>query len=229
MAKEEDFECFSDVSDEECEVDNVFKVVLIGNSGVGKTNLISKFTKDRFNDDLKPTLGVDFSTKTIRMRKHFIRLQIWDTAGQERYHAFTSVYFKDALGIIVVYDITQKSSFESLGTWLKLIKENVGDESSILLIGNKIDLEEQRKVGLEEGQDFAKEHGMAFYETSALDNRDNCIGKAFTLLLKRMIPKYDFPESNKPEIRPSIRDRIDFKKQIDALKLKEYNNRGGCC
>ena len=212
MSDSDNISCFSEISDEDCEVTNVFKLVFVGNSGVGKTNLMTKFTRDEFTFETKPTIGLDFSTKTVRTGGHFIRMQIWDTAGQERYQSFTSTYFKDAVGIIVVYDITNQPSFAGLDNWLKIVEDNINPErTSLLLIGNKIDLESDRQINRKEGEDFAKNHDMAFYETSAFDNRDNCIGKAFHALLKKIIPKYDFPKDNKPEIKQSQRSVIDVK------------------
>ena len=113
-----------------------------------------------------------------------MKVQFWDTAGQERYKTFTSTYFKDSQGIIFVYDITNRESFTNITKWISHASENVNlQETSVILLGNKVDLEEQREVGTAEAADFAQKNGMHFFETSALDNRDECIGKAFFMFL----------------------------------------------
>ena len=232
MSDSDNISCFSEISDDEIEVSNVFKLVFVGNSGVGKTNLMTKFTRDEFTFETKPTIGLDFSTKTVRTGGHFIRMQIWDTAGQERYQSFTSTYFKDAVGIIVVYDITNQPSFAGLDKWLKIVEENINPErTSLLLIGNKIDLESDRQINTKEGKEFAEAHNMAFYETSAFDNRGNCIGKAFHALLKKIIPTFDFPADDKQEIKKSMRNVIDVKtmeKKLGQDKGPEVQG-NSCC
>ena len=180
-----EFDHFSEISDEEIEVRDIFKIVFLGDSGVGKTNVMCRFTTDTFNINSKPTIGVDFGLKTLAVSDHIVKLQLWDTAGQERYKTFTAAYFKDSLGLIIVYDITNAESFKSVFKWREIAMEHVSfTDLSILLIGNKIDLDEQRQVSTLEAEDFAKKHGMMFMETSALDNRGDCVGKAFFLLIK---------------------------------------------
>ena len=225
-----DFEKFTEVDEDECEVRDLVKLVFVGDSGVGKTNLMTRFSSDTFNMNSKPTIGVDFSVKTVKTKNHVLRLQLWDTAGQERYRTFTSAYFKDAHGVILVYDVTKKSSFINVDEWLKSCLENIDPaKSSILLIGNKIDLTDQREVSEEEGRDYASANGLLFMETSAFDNRDDCIEKAFFILVNDIIPKYEFPEdTEEPEVR---------KKKISALMLQNEDadveqaeqRKKGCC
>lgn len=180
-----EFDHMSEISDEEVEVRDIFKVVFLGDSGVGKTNVMSRFTSDTFNINSKPTIGVDFGIKTVALGGHIIKLQLWDTAGQERYKTFTSAYFKDALGLIIVYDISRSETFRDVEKWREIANEHIpfGDAKT-LLIGNKIDLEEQRQVSTLEAGDYAKRHGMIFMEVSALDNRNDCVGKAFFKLVR---------------------------------------------
>ena len=131
---------FEEISDEEIEASNLIKIIFLGSTGVGKTNLLSRFSSDTFLPFSKPTIGVDFTVKTIQLGKHYLKLQIWDTAGQERYRSFTSAYFKDCHGIFLVYDITQRDSFKSLPNWLSLAYSSVGHKKiPIILIGNKIE------------------------------------------------------------------------------------------
>ncbi|XP_004503285.2 ras-related protein RABA6b [Cicer arietinum] len=157
-----------DAFDEEC--DYLFKAVLIGDSGVGKSNLLSRFAKDEFRLDSKPTIGVEFAYRNIKVRDKLIKAQIWDTAGQERFRAITSSYYRGALGAVLVYDITRRSSYESVGKWLVELREFGGEDMVVILVGNKCDLSESREVDKEEGKAFAEEEGLCFMETSALKN-----------------------------------------------------------
>lgn len=154
--------------DEEC--DYLFKAVLIGDSGVGKSNMLSRFAKDEFRLDSKPTIGVEFAYRNIRVKDKLIKAQIWDTAGQERFRAITSSYYRGALGALLVYDITRRSSYESVGRWLVELREFGGEDMVVILVGNKCDLGESREVEEEEGKEFAETEGLCFMETSALKN-----------------------------------------------------------
>lgn len=156
------------IFDEEC--DYLFKAVLIGDSGVGKSNLLSRFAKDEFRLDSKPTIGVEFAYRNIKVRDKLIKAQIWDTAGQERFRAITSSYYRGALGALLVYDITRRSSYESVGRWLVELREFGGEEMVVILVGNKCDLGESREVEEEEAKRFAEAEGLCFMETSALKN-----------------------------------------------------------
>ncbi|BBH04178.1 RAB GTPase homolog A6A [Prunus dulcis] len=149
----------ADSIDEEC--DYLFKAVLIGDSGVGKSNLLSRFSKDEFRLDSKPTIGWAINSS---------RLKIWDTAGQERFRAITSSYYRGALGAILVYDITRKLSFENVSKWLWELREYGNSDMVIVLAGNKSDLSHSREVTEEEGKIFAETEGLCFMETSALEN-----------------------------------------------------------
>ncbi len=132
--------------------DMIFKVVLIGDSGVGKTNILSRYMKNEFNFDTKATVGVEFATKKFDIKNRKIKAQIWDTAGQERYKSITSSYYKGAKGAFVVYDITRKASFDTVDKWIVDLRNNIGQDVTIILVGNKCDLVEQRSVTFEEGQ-----------------------------------------------------------------------------
>jgi len=131
--------------------DYVIKIVLIGESSVGKTNILSRYIKGEYNEDTKTTLGVEFATK--------LKLQIWDTAGQERYKAVTSSFYKSSVGALVVFDITKLSSFEKVDTWIKELKEVAGNEVVILLVGNKVDLYNQREVSEQQAFEKAIKYG----------------------------------------------------------------------
>jgi len=150
------------------EYDYLFKVVLIGDSGVGKSNLLTRFTRDEFKADSKSTIGVEFATQTIQVDKKTIKAQIWDTAGQERYRAITSAYYRGAVGALLVYDVTKQATFESVKTmWLDELKQNADANIIIMLVGNKKDLSHIRDVTTEEARNFAEKNQLSFIETSA--------------------------------------------------------------
>ncbi|RAL66356.1 hypothetical protein DID88_006025 [Monilinia fructigena] len=151
------------------EYDFLFKVVLIGDSGVGKSNLLSRFTRNEFNLDSKSTIGVEFATRSIQVDAKTIKAQIWDTAGQERYRAITSAYYRGAVGALLVYDISKHQTYENVTRWLKELRDHADSNIVIMLVGNKSDLKHLRAVPTEEAKQFASENNLSFIETSALD------------------------------------------------------------
>ena len=155
------------ISDEE--LDFIFKVVFLGDSSVGKSNIISKYKLNEFNRNSKSTVGVEFYSKIITQNNKNIKIQIWDTAGQERFKSITKSYYKGAKGAIIVYDITRRATFENVQEWFKDTK-TMGDNTHLvlMLVGNKCDLVNERQVSTEEGKKEAEMNGMAFMETSAL-------------------------------------------------------------
>ncbi|KAE9977092.1 Ras- protein Rab-11B [Venturia inaequalis] len=153
------------------EYDFLFKalVVLIGDSGVGKSNLLSRFTRNEFNLDSKSTIGVEFATRSIQVDSKTIKAQIWDTAGQERYRAITSAYYRGAVGALLVYDISKHQTYENVTRWLKELRDHADSNIVIMLVGNKSDLRHLRAVPTEEAKQFASDNNLSFIETSALD------------------------------------------------------------
>ena len=176
--------------------DVIYKILLVGDSGVGKTNIMLRYLNKEFNINTKATVGVEFGSKNIIIDKKVIKGQIWDTAGQERYRAITSSYYKGAHGAFVVYDITLKESFEAVDRWINDLRNNTDERLEIILIGNKSDLEEKRQVTKEEGEEKAKEKEVAFMETSALNC--NNIEKAFNEILNKVYLAYK-PQEKKSE------------------------------
>ena len=152
--------------------DFLFKMVLIGDSSVGKTNILSKYLKGTFDESSKATVGVEFGTKNIKINDKKIKIQIWDTAGQERYRSITSAYYRGAKGAFIVYDITRQDTFDNIDKWVKDLKTNGDKNTVIMLIGNKSDLEDKRQVSTEEGQELADKYGMLFFETSAKNGQN---------------------------------------------------------
>ncbi|TLD06285.1 uncharacterized protein PgNI_08162 [Pyricularia grisea] len=144
-------------------------MVLIGDSGVGKSNLLSRFTRNEFNLDSKSTIGVEFATRSIQVDSKTIKAQIWDTAGQERYRAITSAYYRGAVGALLVYDISKHQTYENVTRWLKELRDHADANIVIMLVGNKSDLRHLRAVPTEEAKAFASENHLSFIETSAFD------------------------------------------------------------
>ncbi len=143
--------------------------MLIGDSGVGKSNLLSRFTRNEFNLETKSTIGVEFATRSIQTEGKTIKAQIWDTAGQERYRAITSAYYRGAVGALLVYDIAKQATFKNVERWLVELRENADRNIVIMLVGNKSDLKHLREVTTEESKEFAEKNQLSFIETSALD------------------------------------------------------------
>ena len=165
----------------------MFKVVLVGDSFVGKTNIMSKYLKNEFHEDSKATVGVEFGSKQFKIEGHTIKAQIWDTAGQERYKAITSAYYKGAKGAFVVYDITRKGSFESIEKWVNDLTSTADKKLTIVVIGNKCDLEDQRQITKEQGEEKANKLEVAFLETSAFSGEN--LDKAFEMMMNEIYKK----------------------------------------
>jgi Ras-related protein Rab-11A len=161
--------------------DMIFKIVLIGDTSVGKTNILSKYLSNEFDPDSKATVGVEFGTRDFKIENNTVKVQIWDTAGQERYRSITNAYYKGAKGSLLVYDITNPKTFENVDKWLSDLKTNAEEKISVVLVGNKTDLESERKISLEQGKEKAELFKLAFIETSALNG--NNIEKAFNELI----------------------------------------------
>ncbi|XP_021909342.1 ras-related protein RABA6b-like [Carica papaya] len=172
-----------DSYDEEC--DYLFKAVLIGDSAVGKSNLLSRFSRDEFRLDSKPTIGVEFAYRNIKVADKTIKAQIWDTAGQERFRAITSSYYRGALGALLVYDITRRATFDNVKKWLRELREFGDKDMVVVLVGNKSDLGQMsREIEEEEGKNFAEAEGLCFIETSALQNLN--VEEAFLQVIKKI-------------------------------------------
>lgn len=163
------------------EYDYLFKVVLIGDSGVGKSNLLSRFTRNEFNLESKSTIGVEFATRSINVDGKTIKAQIWDTAGQERYRAITSAYYRGAVGALLVYDIAKHVTFENVDRWLKELRDHADHNIVIMLVGNKSDLRHLRAVPTDDAKGYSEQRNLSFIETSALDSTN--VEQAFQTIL----------------------------------------------
>merc|ERR1711907_345086 len=154
------------------EYDFLFKLLLIGDSGVGKSCLLLRFADDSYTESYISTIGVDYKIRTIQLDGKTIKLQIWDTAGQERFRTITSSYYRGAHGIIVVYDITDADSFGNVKQWLEEIQRYACEGVNKLMVGNKCDLASKRKVEKKQAEEFASKLGIPFLETSAKSNNN---------------------------------------------------------
>ncbi|KMT15002.1 hypothetical protein BVRB_3g065050 [Beta vulgaris subsp. vulgaris] len=170
-------------SDDEAE-EYLFKIVIIGDSAVGKSNLLSRYARNEFNMHSKATIGVEFQTQSMEIEGKEVKAQIWDTAGQERFRAVTSAYYRGAVGALVVYDITRRTTFDSVGRWLDELNTHSDTTVARMLVGNKFDLDDIRAVSVDEGKSLAEEHGLFFMETSAKDSTN--VKTAFELVIKEI-------------------------------------------
>ena len=177
----------------------VFKVLLLGDSTVGKTCFLMKYTDKTFQDIHMSTIGLDYRLKAMKLKSgKKIKLQIWDTAGQDRFRAITKNYYKGSHGIILIYDVTSLQTFENIKTWVSQIREEASPNVVIYIVGNKIDIEEARKVTKEEGQSLADELGLPFVETSAKN------GINVTETFEDLIEKIDKIYGNVPQNKKNL-------------------------
>ena len=165
--------------------DSVYKVLILGDSSVGKTCFLLKYTDKVFNEVYMSTIGLDYRLKTLTLKNgKKVKLQIWDTAGQDRFRTITKNYYKGANGIILIYDVTSTETYENVENWISQIKEEASPNVVIYLVGNKVDMEDKRKVTTEEGQKIADENNLPFIETSA--KSDININETFDNLVEKM-------------------------------------------
>ena len=209
-----------DVNSGELKEDYKLKVVVVGDSGVGKTNLIKRFVSNTYNPNTKATVGVEFLSKSYKINDQVFKIEIWDTAGQERYKSITAAYYKGAKGALIVYDITQKDSFENINKWMSEVRDKSTKDLKILIVGNKTDLVNERQVSTEEALSKAKELESPVMEASALDG--NNVKAAFYDLLKEMYKeikkKIDIVESQNTGGKDGVQ-----------LNTNEEKEKKGCC
>eukprot|EP01083_Nonionella_stella_P189826 702838_1 len=201
------------------EYDYLFKLLLIGDSGVGKSCLLLRFADDTYTESYISTIGVDFKIRTIELEGKTIKLQIWDTAGQERFRTITSSYYRGAHGIIVVYDITDKDSFTNVEQWLKEIERYASENVNILLVGNKSDLETKRAVETETGKEFAEQNNKITFIEASAKNASN-VERAFLTMateIRSLVPS------------ASVGGASDNKQPVNVGGRSLQSNSGGCC
>ena len=189
----------------------LYKILLLGDTQVGKSSFLMRYIDNTFQESYLSTVGLDFKVKNVQLDDgKTYRVQIWDTAGQDRFHAITRNYFKNAHGIILIYDVTLIESFQNVKNWIKQIKEEVTDKVSIILVGNKIDMESQRVVSKEEGEKMAASYGLKFFECSAKTGEN--VEEIFKDIVTKTVENFS---------------KVDEK---EATKLKnKKGQKKGCC
>merc|ERR1711939_308182 len=183
--------------------DMLIKLLLIGDSGVGKSCLLCRYADDVFNSNFIATIGIDFKVRTIELDGKKIKLQIWDTAGQERFRTITQAYYRGAMGILLVYDVTDDKSFNNVRTWMRNIEQHSNENVVKILLGNKCDMPDKKMVTWEQGSDLAKEFSIQFFETSAKTNVN--VEEAFTAIARaikdKKPPNPVDPSPPKPDLK----------------------------
>ncbi|XP_064617144.1 ras-related protein Rab-3 isoform X2 [Liolophura sinensis] len=168
MASANDTKWQKDAADQN--FDYMFKLLIIGNSSVGKTSFLFRYADDSFTSAFVSTVGIDFKVKTVFRQDKRVKLQIWDTAGQERYRTITTAYYRGAMGFILMYDVTNEESFNAVQDWSTQIQTHAWSNACVQLVGNKCDLEASRVISTRQGQELAAQLGLEFFETSAKEN-----------------------------------------------------------
>ena len=171
----------------------LFRICLIGNASVGKTSLLKTYTSNPFHNKYMPTVGVDFQVVTLKYKEIIAKVHIWDTAGEERFKSISSNYYRSSHGFIYVYDITDGDSLNSLENWITLTNEHTNSNVINFLVGNKIDLENDRKVSTNQGKEFASKHNLIFLETSAKTNEN--VQRLFEYFTFKLINYFEINKS----------------------------------
>ena len=189
----------------------LYKILLLGDSSVGKTCFLMRYADNTFQEIHMSTIGLDYKLKNVQLDDgKIVKIQIWDTAGQDRFRSITKNYYKGAHGIILIYDVTSRKTFENIQNWVTQIKEEVSEKVNIILVGNKIDDENNRKVSSEEGKKMADQWGLDFFETSAKSGIN--IDTTFNDLVKKTVETYSKTEG-----------------KGDKLNSKKSGNKKKCC
>jgi Ras-related protein Rab-11A len=200
----------------------LFKVVLIGDSAVGKSNLMTRYTQDEFSENTPSTIGVEFMTKGLKIDQRDVKVQIWDTAGQERFRAISRSIYHGAKGAMIVYDITSQSSFDHVPNWLAELRQHVAPTAAVMLIGNKSDLAHCRQVPTEVAKKYAQDNNLSFLETSALDGAN--VGEAFRVLAEAI-----YHEMIGPKADPNKPTPLPMKTQVVQLNNAPKKEEGKKC
>ena len=199
----------------------IYKIILVGDSGVGKTCLLSMYVKEECGPSI-PTIAVEFCTKEIELAENYkVKVQLWDTAGQERFKSLAMTYYRKAYGILLLFDVTKRSSFISCKNYLEEVRINSDKNCVIYLVGNKIDLENQRQISYDEANIFAKKEKIKYIETSAIKNLR--VGEVFSSLLNNI---YEIKkEENKNKLFLEEGNKIGLKNTVIKSNKSEF----GCC
>nr|XP_027201306.1 ras and EF-hand domain-containing protein homolog [Dermatophagoides pteronyssinus] len=178
------------------------RIIVVGDSAVGKSNLLLRYVKNGFHADTRTTIGVEFATKFVELDGNLIKVQFWDTAGQERYHSITQIYYRNSSAAMVCYDITSHASFRNCKRWVDEVRAELGTDMFILLVGTKLDLDHRRQVSVVEAKNFAHDSKLAFIELSALEDKN--VASAFETVIRGMHANCTKCCSNSSQCRPSM-------------------------
>lgn len=192
--------------------DFTVKAVIIGDSGVGKTNILLRFCDDTFRPTYSSTIGVDFKLKVMQVHEYKIKMQIWDTAGQEKFKNIAPTFYKGSIAIILTYSIDQAHTYENIENWIRQIHENSSADILIFLVGNKLDMRDQRKVETSVGQKLADKYGMAFMEVSAKDGTN--IQLLFDQIGEAIYERIKKADSNLPSSGNKENDVVKLEKDV---------------
>lgn len=206
--------------EDEAEYDSIYKMVIVGDSGVGKTGLLSRYIKNEFDPQSKATVGIEFSNKQLDIDGQVVKVQIWDTAGQERFRSLTSSYYRGSQCALVVYDVTREETFEHVDKWVSDLRSFGGGKIVIMLIGNKSDLKEERTVSIEQGQNKANGLNILFIEASALNSEN--VANAFEQTIKKA------HQTNKSETELDC-EFVESNKAIDLNSKSPSPEAKKCC
>ncbi|RZS08504.1 hypothetical protein BHM03_00039480 [Ensete ventricosum] len=224
----------------------LFKIVIIGDSAVGKSNLLSRYARNEFNLHSKATIGVEFQTQSMEIDGKEVKAQIWDTAGQERFRAVTSAYYRGAVGALVVYDISRRTTFDSVPRWLQELSSTYTLASHLcslfsistyfthsdtavakMLVGNKCDLEDIRDISVDEGKSLAEAEGLFFIETSALDCTN--VKKAFEIVIREIYNNISRKVLNSDSYKAELsQDRVSITSNGND-EAKQASSKLSCC
>jgi len=212
------------MTDDAKNYDYLFKYIIIGDMAVGKSNLLLRFTHGEFQEEYQLTIGVEFGAKNLIIKNKIYRIQIWDTAGQENYRSITRAYYKNSACALVVYDISNRNSFESVSSWVEDCKSQSPKTIYMVLVGNKSDLEDKRAVTFEEGQELAEKNSMLFFETSAKTgkNVEEIFSKSSEDIIKKIEQGYYDLENEECGIKTSVIKKIE---ENNSINLNDNNIR----
>ena len=204
----------------------IFKLILIGDSGVGKSCILQRYMNQSFNESYKCTIGVDFLMKSIVINGQTVKLQLWDTAGQEKYKSMVASYYRGANVALIVFDLTSHKSFDNLPIWIENFYKNGPEQKNIILIGNKNDLVNQRQVTQEEAEAFSETNNMMYFETSAKEG-DN-IDYVFTYAAERLLEFYG--GNKQTNVKRQMEPNNDIQSSnFQEIRIEESHKKGGCC
>jgi len=207
--------------------DFLIKLLLIGDSGVGKSCLLLRFSDDSFTTSFITTIGIDFKIKTIEIDGKRIKLQIWDTAGQERFRTITTAYYRGAMGILLVYDVTDDASFQNIRNWIRNIEQHAADNVDKILVGNKCDMISEKVVETTRGSALAEETGIKFFETSAKSNTN--VTEAFVAIATDIKKRLMDNPNNKNSTKDTSGDEKSGSGSVQLGKGDGKKEKGGCC